>query len=213
VKRILLIEDGRPFWPRVRDLLAKVNAVVEEGGPDTPAPAAGEARPDLVVVGDTVHAGRPRGWWSGPLLVLVKGREPDFVSPLGDGERRMAAASSIDERSFLALTSRMLGVSERRLFRAVIGVKRAGSDHLHMGASREFSLTGLSFSLAAPLEPNERVLVSFYIPSARRRVRFEAQVVRAFPDPEGGPQCYGARFVGLSGEEQEDLKRFVWGEA
>ena len=32
------------------------------------------------------------------------------------------------------------------------------------------------------------------------------------PDPEDGSDCYGARFVGLSGDEQQALKRFVWAE-
>ncbi len=213
MKRILLIEDGRPFWPRIRDLLAKVNAVVEEARVGDAVPAAPELRPDLVVIGDTSYDSRPRGWWNGALLVLEKGRAPDYLSPLGEGERRMAASSSIDERSFLALTSRMLGVSERRLFCAVIGIKRVGNTHVHMGASREFSLTGLSFALAVELRQGERIVVSFYIPGARRRVSLEAEVMRAFADPGDGSSCYGARFVGLGDEEREMLKRFVWAEA
>ena len=82
-----------------------------------------------------------------------------------------------------------------------------------MGASREFSLTGLSFSLAVDLQPGERVLISFYVPGARSRVSLEGEVVRAFADPEDGSGCFGARFVGLSADEQEVLKRFVWDEA
>lgn len=210
MKRILLIEDGRPFWPRIRDLLAKVNAVVEEGRPGDPVAAAGGARPDLVVIGDTGFASRPRGWWSGALLVLEKGRAPDLITPIGEGDRQLAASSGIDGRAFLSLTSRLLGVSERRLFRAIIGVKRAGQDHVHMGASREFSLTGLSFTLAADLRSGERVLISFYVPGARSRISLEGEIARSFADPEDGSSCFGARFVGLSAEEQLVLKRFVW---
>lgn len=212
MKRILLIEDGRPFWPRIRDLLAKVNAVVVEVRHGEPVPPAPAEQPDLVVIGDTGHEVRPAGWWPGALLVLEKGRPPEYLSSLGEGDRRMAASSSIDERSFLALTSRMLGVSERRLFCAVIGIKRAGNIHVHMGASREFSLTGLSFSLAVELHQGERIVVSFYIPGARRRVFLEAAVVRSFTDPADGSSCYGARFAGLSAEEAGMLRRFVWAE-
>jgi len=209
VKRILLIEDGRPFWPRIRDLLTKVNAVVAEVPPGEP-PAAAAPPSDLVIIGDTGFASRPRGWWTGALLVLEKGRAPDLVTAIGPGDRQVAASSSIDERAFLALTSRLLGVSERRLFHAIIGVKRAGQVHVHMGASREFSLTGLSFSLAEELQPDERIVVSFFVPGARSRVSLEAAVARSFVDPEDGSRCYGARFVGLSAEEQTVLKRFVW---
>ena len=209
MKRILLIEDGRPFWPRIRDLLAKVNAVAAEVPAGTPLPAA-VPPPDLVVIGDTGFASRPRGWWAGALLVLEKGRAPELVTAIGDSDRQVAASSSIDERGFLALTSRLLGVSERRLFRAIIGVKRAGQAHVHMGASREFSLTGLSFSVAEELQPDERIVVSFYVPGARSRISLEGVVARSFADPEDGSRCYGARFVGLSAEEQAVLKRFVW---
>ena len=212
MKRILLIADGRPFWPRIRDLLAKVNAIVVEGRPGDPVPLGEGSRPDLVVIGDSGQASRPPGWWTGALLVLEKGRTPDLVTAIGEGDRQLAASSGIDERSFLALTSRLLGVSERRHFRAIIGVKRAGQAHVHMGASREFSLTGLSFSLEAELRPEERVLISFYVPGARTRVSLEAEVARSFADHEDGSRCFGARFVGLSADEQQVLRQFVWGE-
>lgn len=211
MKRILLIEDGRPFWPRIRDLLAKVNAVVAEAPAEASVPISGDGRPDLVVIGDRGHAARGPAWWPGALLVLEKGRAAELVTPIG-GQQQVIASSSIDERAFLALTSRLLGVSERRVFRAVIGVKRASSPHAHMGASREFSLTGLSFTLAAELQPGERALISFYVPNAQRRYSLEAEVVRTFFDPEDGSACYGARFVGLSADEQQALKRFVWAE-
>jgi len=209
MKRILIIEDDRPFWPRIRDLLEKVNAVVEvRAGNSTPAGAS--AKPDLVVIGDSGHAARAPGWWDGALLVLEKGRAPDLVTPIGRGAQQVAASSSIGERAFLSLTSGLLGVSERRLFRAVIGIRRTGQDHVHMGASREFSLTGLSFSLGVDLAQGERVLVSFYVPGARSRVSLEGEVVRAFSDPEDGSACFGARFIGLSADEQQVLKKFVW---
>lgn len=212
MKRILLIEDDRPFWPRIRDLLAKVNAVVEEVRAGEQFDAGGGARPDLVVIGDTGFASRPRGWWSGELLVLEKGRAPDLVTPIGGGDRQVVASSGIDERAFLALTSRLLGVAERRFFRAVIGVKRAGQAHVHMGASREFSLTGLSFALAADLRPGERIVISFYVPGASSRTSLGGEVARSFSDPDDGSSCFGARFVGLSADEQRILKRFVWGQ-
>jgi hypothetical protein len=212
MKQILLVEDPRPFWPRIRDLLAKVNAVVTEVRPAAAPGALAARRPDLVVIGDASQAELRPGWWDGALLVLEKGRAPELVTPIGAGDSQVTASSSIGERTFLALTSRLLGVSERRLFRAVIGIRRANQDHVHMGASREFSLSGLSFSLAAELAPGERVLVSFYVPGARRRVSLQAEVVRAFTDPEDGPGCYGARFVGLDAEDQQVLKRFVWAE-
>lgn len=213
MKRILLIEDERPFWPRIRDLLAKVNAVVAEVGPGDAIAAAMATRPDLVLIGDARQAALNPGWWDGALLVLEKGRPADLVAPIGPGTHRMAASSSIGEREFLSLTSRLLGVSERRLFRAVIGIRRAGQEHVYMGASREFSLTGLSFSLAVDLKISERILISFFIPGARRRVALEGEVVRDFADPEDGSRCFGARFLGLSTDEQLVLKQFVWAEA
>jgi hypothetical protein len=212
MKRIVLIEDGRPFWPRIRDLLAKVNAVLQEVRPGEPVPSGAAARPDLVVIGDISYAACAPGWWDGALLVLEKGRAPDLVTPIGATERQVVASSSAGERTFLALTSRLLGVSERRLFHAVIGIKRVGHPHVHMGASREFSLTGLSFQLGVSLQQGERILISFYVPGARSRVSLEGEIVRAFPDPDDGSGCFGARFVGLSADEQQVLKRFVWGE-
>jgi len=212
MKRILLIEDGRPFWPRIRDLLAKVNAVVDEVRLTDAGPVGAGPRHDLAVIGDTGHAARPAGWWDGALLVLEKGRAPDLITPVGGGDRQMVASTGIGERAFLALTSRLLGVSERRLFRAVIGIRRPGQEHVHMGASREFSLTGLSFSLGVDLQPGERIQVSFFVPGARLRVSLGADVVRSFADPEDGSRCYGSQFVGLSPEEHQLLKRFVWAE-
>jgi len=210
MKTIVLIEDGRPFWPRIRDMLAKVNAVVEEVRSGAVTTAGAATKPDLMVIGDTDFHARGPGCWEGALLVLEKGRAPDLVTPIGSGSQRFTASSSIGERAFLTLTSRLLGVSERRLFRAIIGVRRAGQDHVHMGASREFSLTGLSFSLGADLPEGERVLFSFYVPGASGRVSLEGEIVRSFVDSDDGSSCFGARFVGLSAEEQQVLKRFVW---
>lgn len=212
MKRVLLIADGRPFWPRIRDLLGKVNATVEEGRPGVPLAAVEALRPDLLITGDAEHASRTRGWWSGALLVLEQGRAPDLVTPLGEGDRQLAASSGIGERAFLALTSRLLGVSERRLFRAIIGVKRAGQAHVFMGASREFSLSGLSFGVAVELRPGEQVVISFCVPGTRTRISLAVEVVRSFVDPEDGSCCYGARFVALSAEERQVLRRFVWGQ-
>ncbi|HEY5999879.1 MAG TPA: PilZ domain-containing protein [bacterium] len=212
MKRILLIEDGRPFWPRIRDLLRKVNAVVEELGPGETFAERGGTAPDLLIVGDAGRAAGRTGRWRGPLLVLEKGRDPDDVTPRDGAAQQVTASSSVGERTFLALTSRLLGVSERRLFRAVIGVKRARQAHVHMGASREFSLTGLSFTAPAELAVGERIVVSFYVPGAGQRVALEAEVARAFPDPEDGSTCYGARFAGLSPAEEDVLRRFVWAE-
>jgi hypothetical protein len=212
VKRIALVEDDRPFWPRIRDLLAKVNAVVQAAHPGDAIPATAAAKPDLVIIGDAGFAARPPGWWGGALLVLEKGRDPDLVTPIGTGSQQMRASSSIGERPFLALTSRLLGVSERRLFRAVIGIRRAGRQHVHMGASREFSLSGLSFALREDLLQGERVVISFYVPGARCRISLEGEVVRSFTDPEDGSACFGARFVRLSAEERQVLQQFVWGQ-
>lgn len=212
MKRIALIDDGRPFWPRIRDLLAKVNAVVDEVPAGARLPTREGARPDLVVIGDAGAAAHPVGWWTGPLLVVEKGRDPELVTPIGGREWQLAVSSAIGERTLLSQTSRLLGVSERRLFCAVVGIKRAGQAHLHMGASREFSLTGLSFALPAELQPSERIVLSFYVPGARRRIALEAEVMRSFADPAEGARCYGARFVGLSADEQEVLRRFVWAE-
>ncbi len=210
MKRIRLVEDDRPFWPRIRDLLAKVNAVVDEERPGASMPAGAVGRPDLVVIGDISQAARPPGWWDGPLLVLEQGRATDTVTSIGAGTQQMTASGSIGERALLALTSRLLGVSERRLFRAVIGIRRAGQGHVYMGASREFSLTGFSFTLGESLLQGERVLISFYIPGARGRVSLEGEIARTFVDPEDGSSCFGARFVSLSADEQQMIKRFVW---
>jgi hypothetical protein len=212
MKRIALVEDDRPFWPRIRDLLAKVNAVVQLLHPGDAIPATTAAKPDLVIIGDTGFAARPPGWWDGALLVLEKGRDPDLVNPIGAGSQQVMASSSVGERPFLALTSRLLGVAERRLFHAVIGIRRAGREHVHMGASREFSLSGLSFALREDLLQGELVMISFYVPGARRRVSLEGEVVRSFADPEDGSTCFGARFVRLSADERQVLQRFVWGQ-
>lgn len=213
MKRIWLVEDDRPFWPRIRGLLAKVNAVVTVVGPGGAIPADPAGRPDLVAIGDVNQAARSPEWWGGPLLVLGQARASDLVTPIGTGSQQVTASSSIGERALLALTSRLLGVSERRLFRAVIGIRRTGQGHAVMGSSREFSLTGLSFSLGESLVQGERVQISFYVPRVAGRVSLEAEIVRPFVDPKKGSSCYGARFVGLTADEQRVLKRFVWDEA
>ena len=212
MKHILLIEDGRPHWPRLRELLAKVNAVVDGPQFGQVSPPVGAGRPDLVIVGEADWAAWAPGSWTGALLVIEKGRPPELVTAIGDLPQQVAASSGIGERDLLALTSRLLGVSERRQFCAVIGVQRAGHPHQHMGASREFSLTGLSFCLGVELRPHEPVVVSFHVPGARRRLSLQAEVVRSFTDPADASCCFGARFIGLSAEERDVLKRFVWAE-
>lgn len=207
MKTIWLVKDGSPFWGTVNAYLSAVNAKVTF----VRAEVLGEniekrASPDLIITGrghlDAV-AGLPREL---SRLVVAEGMSS------GEGSRGVYLLRWPALReAFLEMTSRLLYISDRRLFKTVISVSPKGSENIFLGKSMNFSTTGLAFKLDRELSVGDVVVLSFFTPDSEDRLRVEAEVTRCSVDPEDGSSYYGARFLGVKGAVRRELELFING--
>ncbi|MDP2166895.1 MAG: PilZ domain-containing protein [Thermodesulfovibrionales bacterium] len=203
MKTICLIKDKRPFWNEIaghlRDANAKVVALEQNEGA-----AVLRSKPDIVITGEAAFRGLSGEAKDIPRIVIVDGKPP---------EERLKNVRYLmwpeDKEHMLEITSQMLHVSERRLFKAVIGIERKGEKAMYMGRSENFSETGLAFKVDTALKAGDTVLVSFYVMGIDKRVSLEAEVARSGVDPDDGSAYYGARFINLTHKDKEILSGFV----
>jgi hypothetical protein len=202
-----VVRDERPLWAELAALLGKVNARVVACTPAEIADAADEAGPDLVLLAERVRR-ETGGTLQRPQLVLREDGGVLFV----EGSRPPVTFFSwpMKEDAFLELTARMLRVSERRTFRALIRVLRTRTRESAMGTSQDFSLSGMSFRTPLALERGEPVVISLHLPGGRGSMQLLAEITREAVDPADGEAYYGARFGGLEPEVRAMLRDFVW---
>jgi len=207
MRTVLVVRDGRELWGEVTALLDRANARVVSCAPHELATAIEDAGPDLVILPEEVRRDGPRVLR--PQLVLSASGEGVRVD---EGARPPLArfAWPLEAEVFLEITARMLRVSERRSFRALIRVLRSRTRESAMGTSQDFSLSGMAFRTAMPLTIGEPVVISLHLPGGRGSIQLLAQVSRESLDPADGEPYYGARFVGLEPSVRALLRDFVW---
>ncbi len=209
MRTVLVVRDGRPLWDEVVAFLEKAHARVVSCTPEEAAAATDEAGPDLVLMPDEVRRGAGAALQR-PQLVL---REGSGGVTFVEGSRPPVAhfAWPLSEGVFLELTARMLRVSERRVFRALVRVLRTRTRDSAMGTSQDFSLSGMAFRAPLRLEPGEPVVVSLHLPGGKGSMQLLAEITRESVDPSDGEVYFGARFSGLEPEVRSLLREFVWG--
>jgi hypothetical protein len=205
---VLVVRDDQAPWDEVAALLEKANARVVSCTQEEVAAAADEAGPDLVLWSDRVRRGARPAVQRPQLVMRPDGEGVLFV----EGSRPPVAFFSwpLPEEVFLELTARMLRVSERRSFRALIRVLRTRTRESAMGTSQDFSLSGVAFRTSLTLQCGEPIVVSLHLPGGRGSVQLLGEVSRQAIDPADGEPYYGARFVGLEPEVRTLLRDFVW---
>lgn len=208
MKTIVVVRDEDAFWHEIDKLLVGVNAEIrrivsvpqDPGVPD---------RVGLIIVGVRTFMADPDRFRQWPTLVLTEGIPPDTVIRDEAGRKLVILGWPSRPETFLEETARLLEVSERRMFAALVRVFCKRESYSFIGSSREFSMTGMSFTLATPLKMGEQVEISFTVPGVERSTRFEAEVVRSFVDPADQSSCYGVCYSNLTREARDVLTRFI----
>lgn len=209
VRTVLLVRDAGGFWAEVESHLAKVNARVVACTAPELATALDEVGPDLVVLGEAVH--RTLGGVLTRPQIVVR-REPTPAVQVVDGARPALAFAGwpLPEATFLELTARMLRVSERRTFRALIRIFRPRVRESLMGISLDFSLSGMALRTDQALELGETLVISLHLPGGKGSLSLLSEVTRTATDPTDGTTYYGARYVNLDPPTRQTLREFVW---
>jgi hypothetical protein len=209
MRTVLLVRDGASFWDEVGSRLAKANARVVACTAEELAVAADEVGPDLVVLGEQVHRG-PGAALRQPRIVVREQLQPTVQVVDGSRPPLALAGWPLPEGTFLELTARMLRVSERRIFRALIRILRPRVQESVMGTSLDFSITGMALRSGTALELGEPVVISLHLPGGKGSLRLLSEVTRVASDPTDASTFYGARFLNLDQPTRQSLREFVW---
>lgn len=209
MRTVLLVRDDAAFWDEVGSRLGKANARVVACTAEELVAAADEVGPDLVVLSDRVHQGAGAGLRQPRIVVRL---EPQPSVRVVDGSRPPLAFAGwpLPEATFLELTARMLRVSERRTFRALIRILRPRVRETVMGTSLDFSITGMALRTETALELGETVVISLHLPAGRGSLSLLSEVTRVASDPTDASTFYGARFLNLDPPTRQSLREFVW---
>lgn len=204
MKSICIVRDDSPFWWEIAGYLKTANARVFLLDEENAAEELADKRADIIIACERSLKTLPPASKDIPKIVIVTGDVPQAKSKgiyfLKWPENRA---------SLLDVTSRLLHISERRLFRAVIGVAKQGDPGITMGRSEDFSLSGIAFKIDRALKKGDVVTISFFVPGSDKRLSLDAEVARSSVDPADGAVYYGARFVNLSPQVQDTLRKFV----
>jgi hypothetical protein len=209
LKRICLIEDERPPWREVKNFLGGVNAelVVLSGAP--PGDEVLGLDPNLIVANARAHHALLHRIRNIPVIVIKEGTPP-VVLVREAGERNLVITGwPLRKEQFLEMTSRMLTIAPRKVFKSLIRIFRQGEDLGALGQSKDFSMSGMAFRSELKLRKGARITVSFSLPEDGRNLRLGAEVVRVALDDEKERVLYGARFQDVTSREAGLLSAFI----
>lgn len=208
VRTVLVVSEGEFPWADLKRLLAKANARIVECTLARFAETAGRTKPDLVVLDEQTH--RTAGSsLQHPHVVVRTGAASGVTIPAHARPPVAWVSWPVDDDVFLEITARMLRVSERRTFRALIRVFVPRSGQWFMGRSEDFSLTGLAFHCDRSFAPGEPLVVSLHLPGRAGGVEFSVEVTREVVNPADGKTYLGARFVRLEPAVRRKLDDFI----
>jgi hypothetical protein len=209
LKKICLIKDERPLWAEVEKYLGGVNAqlLILSGQPD--GVEIVRFQPNLIIANARAHHELSHRIRKFPVIVLKEGTPP--VALVRDAAERnlMITGWPLQRGQFLEITSRMLSVAPRRVFRTLIRIFAEGESQGSLGQSKDFSRSGVAFKTERTLKRGEQVTISFSLPEESTSLRLGAEIVRVTPDQAEGSALYGARFTALTAEKTGLLNNFI----
>lgn len=210
VRTVLVVCEGQIPWDDVKRLLGRANARVADCTLAQLGEAASRTNPDLVILGEEAHQAALSSFQR-PRIVVFAGGKAEVTMPANSRPPLARVPWPIDEATFLEVTARMLRVSERRTFRALIRILPPGSSDWFLGRSEDFSLTGLAFHADRAFVPGDPLVVSLHLPGDEGAIQFDVVVTREAVDPHHRTAYYGARFVQLAPETRRKLQDFIVG--
>jgi hypothetical protein len=209
LKSIFMIGRNEPHWADVKQFLSKIDATVFTLNYDDDLGMLESMNPSLLIMNPGTYFEMPSLADSFMKLII---KEEEFPTPslqAGGGKRAVVIDWPQEERVFLKLVTKLLAVSPRRSFRALIRILPRGGSVNYMGESEDFSLTGIGFLSKYELQPGEEVEISFSVPTNRQTANFDVEVVRCLPCDDDQANRYGARYVNLTPHIQEVMDKFI----
>lgn len=209
LKNIFIIGDNEPLWAEVKKFLTNINTTcfTLNHGPDLAMLESLD--PALLIMNSRTYLTMPP-LADGHMKLIIN--DDGSSTPLlqeGSGKGVVIVDWPQEERAFLRLTSRLLAVSPRRSFKALIRILPKGDTITYMGESEDFSLTGIGFRTNRTLQQGDEVAISFSVPANRQAANFEAEVVRCLPCHVDDATRYGARYVNLASDTEEVMNKFI----
>lgn len=208
-KNIYIIKDGSTFWKKIEWLLTNVNAKIftfnEQSAPDIKF----DPKPDLVIAAEPVYKRISFLFQNYPRLII---QDSDSFNPTihESKDKEYGIASwPVEDGAFLELTSSMLNLPERKVFRTLIRIFPFGKETFYIGQSENFSLTGIAFKSEANLNHGDGVTISFHVPVISANLKLDAKVVREYYIKDSDATFYGARFIDVDDKDKDILFKFV----
>jgi hypothetical protein len=211
MKRICLIRGTGEYWSKIEGFLSGVNAAVVVMDGDPQQEEIMGHHPGLLITDSRGHHNMRRWLGRMPVVVVKEGTPPTTMLREAAGRNLLITGWPLEISRFLEITSNMLSIAPRRVFRALIRLFREGDDIGSLGRSTDFSLSGLAFKSEQGFSHGDEVTISFSIPEARRSLRIGVEIVRKTSAGEDGRSVYGARFLDIDAEDRRLLTTFILG--
>lgn len=203
MKSICLIRDKRPLWEEVIGYLKSANAEVFIFD-ESDLSATLSKKPDLIISGEKAH--ETISVQNIPRIIVTDGKQMTVEKKTKDV---YFVVWPLYKEAFLEITARLLYISERRVFNALITIAFKDKKETYIGRSENFSMTGIAFKCDKLLKKADKVIISFYVAGLSKMVSLEAEVMRSAIDPADGMTYYGARFISLTSETKKILSHFI----
>ena len=211
MKQIFVLAGAEPLWDVIIRRLERVNARVLILERSSAREAVERLRPDLLITGEEEHEALPSRAPCAVRLVVSESFPAGKILRSRAGRAVVNLGWPAGEEDFVALTSRLLCVPERRAHRTALHITAREKSAPIPGESIDFSLTGVAFMAEADLEPRAKVAIVFGGQTPEKKLCLGVSLVRSVPGQNGGPSLYAGRFVDLTQSERHSLERFVWG--
>jgi hypothetical protein len=211
MKRICLIRGGGEYWRKIEDFLGGVNATVIVMDGEPRQEEIMRHHPDLLITDSRVHHNMLRWLGQMPVIVVKEGTPPTTMLREDTDRNLLITGWPLARARFLGITSSMLSIAPRRIFRTLIRIFTEGDDIGSLGQSTDFSLSGMAFKTEKGLVRGDEITISFSIPEASRSLRIGVEIVRGGAAGEDGRTPYGARFLDIDAGNRRLLTTFILG--
>ncbi len=204
MKTICILKNRQTFWKDIAMYLEDVNANVCYLESESVLQDITSNPPDILIAEEKSYKEILSLPESIPKLIITEGDITEIKSRNIYFLRWPAG-----REPFLEMTSRLLYVSERRLFTTVITIVPKGKEEACFGKSVNFSMSGMAFTSDKLLRQGDILTVSFYIPGSYKRVKLEMEVMRNSIDPKDRSLYYGARFLNIENDVKDAFESFI----
>lgn len=211
MKKICLVRDDRKFWETIEKYLGDVNAEAVLMAGDCGSDDVLAQKPDLVIANALFHHSISRRLKQYPIIVIKEGTPPVTMAGTSSNRNLIITGWPLQKGDFLEMTSQMLAIPPRKVFRTIIRVY-AGDDEIgSLGQSVDFSLSGIAFKTSREFSVGSRIIISVTLPETEERLRLHAVIQRCNLAGRDGNTIYGASMKEIPAADKRMLRDFILG--